>query len=221
MGCGDASSDPLAVMVAAETHGALAVAEELPALPDLTAQTLPEGVSDAALEQWKRSWELGEEGEALRMDAYVATVPRLAPALGVRGVGAVLAPVVATVAAGEAMEAAQLPGFVVDGTRRGRTLVDEADRALAAGDVGRALLLTLEAADVLRALGPQEVARDLVSRAEEALGRIDPARPYSRLELERSRHLVTSAEAALDRNDYLRAIRRAFYACQLLGVELR
>ena len=43
---------------------------------------------------------------------------------------------------------------------------------------------------------------------------------HTELELERSRKLLSGAVDAMNRNDYLRAIRRAFYACQLLGLDL-
>ena len=220
-GCSDSGSDPLAVLVAVETHGALAVAEDLPSLPELTRRIGSEQTLSGATDLWTGSWQRGEEGQRLRMDAYMEAVPRLVTELGADGIRAALAPVRSTVLAAETIDPNDLPAFVLDGMARSRALADEAEQALAGADLGRALLLTLEASDMLRALGPEEVARDLVARAEYAMGRNGDVRTYSDLELERSRHLLLSAGEAMGRKDYLRAIRRAFYACQLLGVEVR
>jgi hypothetical protein len=218
-GCDDSGSDPMATLVAAETHGALAMAEDLPSLPELTRRVDAPNVT-ASAELWTRSWDEGDEGDRMRQEAYMATVPPLAATLGPTGIRGVLDPVLATLAAARTMDEAELPGFVIDGIAASGGLAAEAEAALDRGDLGRALLLAFEAADGLRKLGPEEVARDLLIRAEEAIGRDGEDGSYSELELERSRHLLLSAAEAMGRNDYLRAIRRAFYACQLLGVEL-
>ncbi len=219
-GCDDSGSDPMATLVAAETHGALAMAEDLPSLPELTRRLDEPSRVAASAELWTRSWDEGDEGDRMRMEAYMAAVPPLAARLGPTGVRGVLDPVQGTLAAARTMDETELPGFVIDGVAASDALAAEAETALDEGDLGRALLLAFEAADGLRKLGPEEVARDLVIRAEQAIGRDGEDRSYTDLELERSRHLLLSAAEAMGRNDYLRAIRRAFYACQLLGVDL-
>lgn len=221
VGCGDASTDPMAVLVAAETHGALDVTEDLPSLPELIQSTGSETALPEAADTWLDSWDAGDDGLLLRQDAYRQAVPRLATALGADGIAAALMPVRSTVQAGATLPSDGLPDFVVSGVLESGALVEEADQALSAGELGRALLFTLEAADLIRALGPEEVARDLLERADEVLGRKDVDRAYSPLELERARHLLLSGSEAMGHRDYIRAIRRAFYACEILGVELR
>ena len=53
--------------------------------------------------------------------------------------------------------------------------------------------------------------------AEIALGRIRGDDPYPEENLTRARRLTRGARLALAEGDLSRAIRRAFYACQLLG----
>ena len=211
----------MATLVAAETHGALAMATDLPDLPELSRRSQdPEALAGAA-DLWTRSWDDGDEGARMRQEAYTRAVPSIAAALGPSGVRGVLDPLLATIDAARAMDPSELPGFVTKGVERSAVLARDAETALDERDLGRALLLSLEAADGLRELGPEEVARELVFLAEEALAVGNGgAGSASSLDLERSRHLVKGAEEAMERNDFLRAIRRAFYACQLLGIDL-
>ncbi len=83
--------------------------------------------------------------------------------------------------------------------------------------MGEALFLTMQSADLLREASPQVVATSLVVEAEIALGRIPTDDPYPDENLTRARRLTRGARLALAEGDLPRAIRRAFYACQLLG----
>ena len=85
------------------------------------------------------------------------------------------------------------------------------------GDAVRALELSMDAADALWEVSPRQVAADLIQRAEEALGRNPGPDAYSQEELTRVRRLMYGASEAVEEGDYPRAIRRAYYACQLLG----
>lgn len=220
-GCRDSQNDPMAVLVAAETHGALAAAERLPGLPELNRETRDDAELARADRLWLESWTASEdEGRGLRADAYERAVPILAPRLGSAGIEAALSAVWDVLEASSALDPAQTPAFVQTGLTLGAALAGEADQALEARDLQRALRLTLEASDRLRELAPREVAVRLISEAEAALGRNSDAVSYSELDLERSRHLLVSAGQAMDDADYLRAIRRAYYACRLLGVDL-
>ena len=220
VGCDDAGTDPMAVLVAAETHGALALSERLPTLPDLVERSPVRGELIGAADLWALSWRRGEDGRQDRGEAYASVVPRLSTELGSTGIADALDAVRSTLDAADSMDPTELPGFVIEGTRAARELAEDAEQSLARGERERALLRTLEASDRLHELGPEEVAQELIRRAEEALGRKEDAVSYSELEVERSRHLLIAAREAMDRGDHLRAIRRAFYACQLLGVEL-
>jgi hypothetical protein len=122
--------------------------------------------------------------------------------------------------AAEPLDPTQTPAFVQEGLAMGAVLAEEAGQALTVGNTEAALLLTLRAADRLRELAPREVAHRLISEAQDALGRNPDEATYSELDLERGRHLLISAGTAMDDADYPRAIRRAYYACRLLGVDL-
>lgn len=212
----------MAVLVAAETHGALRVAEGLPTMGDL-AHRAGEGPGMAEAERiWTESWTEGaDRGGQLRMDAYRMAGPVLTEALGPDGVRDLLVSVNDVLDAASELDPTELPAFIVEGLIEGEVLSQEAEQSLGAGDLDRAMLLTLQASDRLRALAPAEVAEALLREAEGALGRNGADAPYTELDLERSRHLLISAGEAMDGGDYLRAIRRAYYACQLLGVELQ
>jgi hypothetical protein len=71
--------------------------------------------------------------------------------------------------------------------------------------------------DALWEVSPQQVAFELVRKAEGDYGRIRASDTYSEEELTRIRRLTTGAAEALEEGDYPLAIRRAYYACQLLG----
>jgi len=79
------------------------------------------------------------------------------------------------------------------------------------------LAFAFRAADALWQVSPRQVATELIERAEKFLGRNPAFGSYSQEELIRIRRLMYGASEALDAGDYPRAIRRAYYACQLLG----
>ncbi len=56
--------------------------------------------------------------------------------------------------------------------------------------------------------------------AEAALGRISDDDSYPEETLRRIERLVRGADSAIRTQEYSTAIRRAYYACLLLGVEL-
>lgn len=66
---------------------------------------------------------------------------------------------------------------------------------------------------------PELLATTLADLAEEGLRRTEGSAAYSEQELSRIRRLTGGAREALEEGDYPRAIRRAYYACRLLGVE--
>jgi hypothetical protein len=98
----------------------------------------------------------------------------------------------------------------------------EALAALTAGQEEGALRHVLQASDLLREIGPEGVTRMLLARAEGLLARLGgegalSTHPQS-AELLRGQRLIRGARQALADGDYLRAIQRAFHACQLLGL---
>ena len=95
---------------------------------------------------------------------------------------------------------------------------------LAQGRLAESLAQALQAADLLREVGPEAVSRMLLARAETQLEQLrarasgdDSARGVPE-QVGRGQRLIRGAHEALEEGDYMRAIRRAFYACQVLGV---
>ena len=87
------------------------------------------------------------------------------------------------------------------------------------GDGWAAIEAMLRSADALRSVSPYQVASGLLNRARMSLRRIGELPSYSQEELAQIRRLTSGAEEAFADGDYPRAIRRAYYACQLLGAD--
>ncbi len=226
-GCSDVPTQP-ATLVTSETQAALKVASALPTLPELVAKAHASAALDEArtarLAHAQNSWQLaevlgaGEQSDALRIQAYDEAVPALAPILSDDEIAVAQKRLLDWAAlAGSIVQARALPGFT-EALRQGKSLVQQGVQDRLAGDRVAALEKTLTAADVLAATTPRGVALSLTRAAELALAiaqRISPDR-LSAEELQRAERLVRSAREALGDEDYERAIRRAYYARQLL-----
>ena len=219
--CQDVESDPLAVAVAPETHGALLLGADLSSVPHLlTEQGLAlEGAAEA--EAWWESWTLSRgEGARLRSRIYPSAARRLYPALAKDGVRHIISRHEETLKTLETVGDILTAEVLSEAMVKARTLHADALAALNAGDGENALGLALQSVDALWEVSPRQVALELLEQATEALGRNPTPSSYSDEELTRIRRLTSGAREALEEGDYPRAIRRAYYACQLLGVEL-
>jgi len=219
-GCTDTEADPFAVAVpvAPETHGALLFSDQISTVPSLLLDhgLALEGVAEA--EAWWDSWDLGDsKGETLRSQIYPSAAQRLFPVMGMAGVQDVLDQNTSGLAAIGALGAIVDTEAISQALDRARELHSDAWRALGRGEGQAALTQALRTADALWKVSPQQVAMDLIDRATNALGRNPQSTSYSEEELIRIRRLMYGASEALDEGDYPRAIRRAYYACQLLG----
>lgn len=87
-----------------------------------------------------------------------------------------------------------------------------AEAALARGDARAAVLHLADAAEAARAYAPEAVALGLVARAEQ---RID-ADPAPTQDLKRARLLLRLAREAMATGDQTRAMKRAWYALQII-----
>lgn len=216
-GCRDAARDPVAALVAGETRGALALRAELPALPDLAVRGgVEDGVADA-VELWHVSWDGNPtEGRELRAEAYRRAAPALADALGPAEARRMMDDVGLALGAVGTLDREALGPLDAE-VARARTLHDRAEHSLTAGDLARAFHLEMEASDALRAVAPPVVARSLLIRAEAAMAD-GAAAALAAEDRERAHRLVEGARRAAQAGDWSRAIRRAFYASQLLGL---
>ncbi|MGW8268665.1 MAG: hypothetical protein ACWGSQ_20030, partial [Longimicrobiales bacterium] len=217
--CEDLGNDPLATAVAPETHGAVLLTEGLPTLSDLLARHGLAEPAESYLDTWWRSWDLGfPEGQKVRATLYSPVSATLYPYLLEEGVAALLAENEKALKAARAVELLLVADAVEGAMRNAWRYHDQAVDALGRGLGELSLSLALRSADAVREVSPEQVARALLQQANDALRRNREVVPYSEEELIRIRRLTNGAAEALESGDYPRAIRRAYYACQLLGV---
>jgi hypothetical protein len=211
----------LIVAVAPETHGAISLGG-LPTVPDLVmAQGLgSEGQAD--VEAWWDSWSLTlVDGAKARQAVYPSVAARLYPLLNHQGVTELLNQNQASLRTAKSLWVILANRQIESALEDAHRLHDLALSSLLDGEGERALGLALQSADALRAVSPEQVASGLVREAQESLRRNEASDSYSEEQLTRIRRLTNGARDALKGKDYPRAIRRAYYACLLLGVELR
>ena len=216
--CEDMANDPLAMAVAPETHGAVLLSEGLPTVSDLLSKHGLAAQTKEYLDTWWESWELGpEEGPEARESVYPPAAEALYPFLLEEGVAALLAENENALKAAQAVELLLVADAVDAAMDQAWRYHNQAVEALGRGNGEASLGLALRSADAVREVSPEQVARALLQHASEALRRNRDVVPYSVEELTRIRRLTSGAQEALEAGDYPRAIRRAYYACQLLG----
>ena len=217
--CADDAEGPLAIAVAAETHGALFSGEDLPTVPRVLADNGLDREAAVESDAWTDSWTMDDPaGTELRETVYMSSAQRLVPVLGTEGVQEVLERAGTSISAVESVASLGLSALITDVQTRARALHGRGRTALESGRPEDALVFAFRASDALWEVNPRKVARDLLTTAEEEIGRNEGPDSYSEEELIRIRRLVYGASEAIEEGDYPRAIRRAYYACQLLGV---
>ncbi len=228
--CAEAPRDPVALLVAPEARAALEVGASLPGLPELVQRATPDGATVPELIEaealWREAAATGDPELAvlLRDSAYTLA----APALAVRLDSAALTGVQARLdrwitLAGGVVRHAEFHDLSAALIEAGTDLA-AARTARARGDSVAAVAATLRASDRLAETTPQAVAFRLSAEDEAAMERARQLAgkvisPDSRLRLERIDRLVRGARQALTAGHYEMAIRRAYYARQLLMAE--
>jgi len=207
-------------VVAPATRPALDIAGSLPRLADLVKEDM-RGASEAKLDRWEDSWSMalaagsrvraGIYGSAEGWDlAFDTTLARTA-----------LEAIHATIAGIEGV-AHPLPPHLSRQLAEARLLLGAAETARDEGNVTESALATLKSADALRGTTPRMVALGLVESAERALAAAAQEAPDSGpTGHARARRLTEWARSAVDTGDYEMAIQRGYYACRLLGVDIR
>ena len=218
--CRDASVDPMAAIVAPETRGTLALRPELPSLPGLATRAGIDPSADGAVGLWTLSWnDDGTEARELRAEAYRRIAPELGDALGREEARRAVADLgVALEAVGTLAPDSLTPSLRAE-VDRATSLYRRAEGSLEDDDLSSTFALTLEASDALRSVAPPAVARSLLARAHRALD--EPDGPLADDDRARVERLMEGAEQAVERGEWALAVRRAFYACQLLGLSGR
>jgi hypothetical protein len=207
--CHDSPSDPLASITTVETVPSLAISSYLPAVGELAARLPEHEVLQEALVEWEASWDR-EDGELIRSELRQEVAPVLYEVLGASSARS------AVQALGWLREtpdlAEGLPPELGRAVARALDLLGQADEALEAGHGDVALGLALAASDAVRSVTPEAVARRLIGRGRTLMD----SGAMALGDEQRARHLLNGAQRALDREDYTRAIQRAFYACQVM-----
>ncbi len=217
-GCEDATTDPLARMVAEETAGALALGVDLPhagswTVPDDAAPELADAVV-----RWLTSWDLpGDEGRGVRSLTYGPLAMLFVPQFGRGGIGEQLDRLAEGVRRALELPEVQLP-------ERIRVRIWEASNAhalawdaLRAENLQDAMVQLLTGSDALREVGPEAVARTMVSEVDVERRSISAGDRYSEQDIERLDRLLQGGREALSQQDWVRAIRRAYYARGLMA----
>ena len=208
-GCHESPADPLSAITTVETVPALALAAPIPSRGEWTERVPGDPDLPALARAWDDSW-TQDEGEVIRVAARAQAVPILYEALGESSARTALASLAWLRSDPDFLDA--LPRSLADPLLDALLMADRGQAALEAGKGEQALGWGLAAADRVRSVTTEAVARRLVRRGEALLAR-DSAQGG---DLERATHLVKGARRALDEGDYTLAIQRAFYACQVL-----
>lgn len=233
-GCADAK-DPVALVTTAETAPALNLDVQLPTLPGLVAATLGDAQSSlsparrevllSALGTWASAEVASDSAAAMaaRSRAESQVAGPLAEALGPRALAARIGVLQGWVALGLSTAPAGSSGAALRrALEAARARLADAVTAQRAGDATGAIRALMSAADALEGATPGAVAQRLVERAQRDLAVSDSGAQSSapdglRTSRERAMRLLRGAREALGAQEYDLAIRRAFYAAELLG----
>ena len=229
--CADAPRDPVALLVAPEAKAALEVGSSLPTLGELARRNSPEGAATGDLARAETLWReaaalpAGPQAEELRGQAYALAAAPLAAAMDSTALAGTQARLERWIElAGNVLRRAEFPDLAAALSDASSYLTSA--RALAArGQREAAVALTLRASDRLAETTPQAVAARLTAEDEVALASLrqlasqPSAAEDARRSFERADRLVRGAREALTAGRYEVAIRRAYYARQLLATE--
>jgi hypothetical protein len=210
--------DPIARIVTPETAVSIALGVVIPN-PEawLGEGETPPALQDA-LARWRISWNLpADEGRSARDEVYPALAEGLAPLIGPGGVREEEVHLGEGIARARALPPEDLGPEIVQRLADAAAAHARASQARRAGAPVDGLRHVLIGADILREVGPEAVARALVAEVAELNGRLMDSNSYSEQDRERLERLVTGSRQALDEADWVRAIRRAYYAKGLLS----
>ncbi len=207
-------------VVAPATRPALDIAGSLPRLADLVTEET-RGANEAVLGRWDDSWSMAlTAGGRLRAGIY-GSAAGWDLAFDTISARTALEAIRATITEIEGV-AHPLPPHLSRQLAEARRLLGAAETARDEADVTESVLATLRSADALRGMTPRMVALGLVESAERALAAAAQDAPDSApTGHARARRLTEWARSAVDTGDYEKAIQRGYYACRLLGVDIR
>ena len=219
--CNETEADLTGVVLTAETQSSLRLGLDRSALPSLAALSGSAPAVAEASELWEGSWTLTiVEARAARERAYGLAAPELAAGLEPEELDAAANEVGLALAILEGLDAEAFAPSVVRRVEHAIEAYGRSRLALEEGATESAVRSLLVASDAVREVTPRRLASLLKVTAEAALGRISDDDSYPEETLRRIERLVRGADSAIRTQEYPTAIRRAYYACLLLGVEL-
>jgi hypothetical protein len=218
-GCSDDDQSPTVTVLTPELQGAMALDMSLPTLPVVAAEA---GLSDALAApttEWISTWDPGYvQADHARQKAYREAAPMLAVTLSKGEIREHIGRVSMGLQFAHSIPAGGIPEELRPSLDRAE---DHRNRAVALLDGGAregAIVEMMMAAESLQDVSPEAVARTLVHRAETELRRESVPGAYPEENLVRAQRLLSGARLALEEGDPVKALRRSYYACQLLSV---
>ena len=230
----DGRGVPTALVVAAESEAALQIAEDLPSLPWFVARAESGGapveagaqrVMAIAASLWEESLMTRAPApqHELRETVYDVVVPILAGRLEHADLAAAHAALNAWLRMATSVVTEARIDVLDAALAEGRRLTDDLLGAIRSDEVDTegALFIALQAADVLLETTPRVIALRMTAAGETRLSEYadESQRGSVRLDslgIARAERLLRGAREAMAQRDYPLAIRRAFYARQLL-----
>ncbi len=217
-GCKDAPTDPMVGVVAQESEAALALGVSFPGPGSWVQDGTFGPVGAQALERWTSSWFLDPaQGHAARVATYASLAVALSGTVPPERIDEELARLSEGVRRARAILTDALPPRLAEGIGAAASYQSAAMVAWDRGDVVGAIERILRGSDALREVGPEAVARALVSEVEASYRRVSDGGPYSEKDFERLQRLVTGGREALAEGSWVLAIRRAYYARALMN----
>ena len=234
-GCGDAVTEPAALVPAGELEAALSIAARLPTFTSLAGEALTRGRAapgggrngagdaaarlGAALALAARADSLEDEAEArrLRAEAYASGLVPLAELLDPAAVEEARGALGFWLEVAEGLVGgAELPP-VRDALLDARTLLGRSRAASVLGDDVAAVSALVGAADRLAGTTPRAVLRRLLPELEARLAARQRSGDTTRVaDLRRADRLLRGARKAEAAGLYVLGLRRAYYARQIL-----
>ena len=216
-GCGDLLAPEPVELTAEESFPTLRYNTDLPTLPRILRWSGRGREFSRLIESWEASWELPRsEGEPLRSEVRRAAAPLLASRLENGDLAPAIRELDRTFRRIDELLGGEFPLHLAPTLADARSHQEGAETALADGDVERAILHLLAAADQLRATTPEMLAAELVADAEETFRRVSGVHSYQEEERRRAERLLVGARTALDDHDPVLALRRAWYSLRLM-----
>jgi hypothetical protein len=218
--CADVGDDPFGSVLKEEGSGALDLQTNLPSPEGWAERFQIEGFP--GLSEWDASW--SQEtlvGRVRREASYRDMVPALVGRMSGEDLAEGFGLLEAALDEAEGIPNEDIPDRISIRLDLARDAQLRGGLSLEKGDIPRAVTELLRGTDALREVEPRQVATQLIAAATEGIRRLLATESYSEQTRERVQSLIRIARTAMRDADFTRAIQSAYYATQLLDVDVR